>query len=71
MRRTPLQQFGNRIGMYAYLAAIGGLQFWPRIRNLTVEDYQRPEREEPSPAETLAGNVAQEHDPGRESTTVA
>ncbi len=65
MRRTPLQQIGDRIGMYAYLVAIGGLKLWPRIRSLTVEDYPRPEREEPSPAEKFTGNVPQEQDPRR------
>lgn len=65
MRRTPLQQIGDRIGMYAYLVAIGSLKLWPRIRSLTVEEYTRPEREEPPPAETLGGNAAQEQDPRR------
>ena len=29
MNKNPLQDLANRIGMYAYLTAIGGLRYWP------------------------------------------
>ncbi len=72
MRRTPLQQVGDRIGMFAYLAAMGGLQLWPRIRRLTVEEHPLPAPEEPAAAtvETHEKTVAQEHEFGRERTPV-
>ena len=68
MHRTPLQQIGDRIGMYAYLTAIGGLPLWPRIRRLTVEEHPLPTPEEP--AETSASANAQENGFGRERSPV-
>jgi hypothetical protein len=64
MRRTPLQQIGDRIGMYAYLTAIGGRQLWPRVRNLRIEEQRRPSVDEPSP---LVANG----DPARDETPIA
>ncbi len=42
MRRTPLQQIGDMIGMYAYLAAMGGLRYWDGIRNADMADQAWP-----------------------------
>jgi hypothetical protein len=36
--RNPLQDLGNRIGLYAYLAAVGGLRYWPVVREVAIEE---------------------------------
>ena len=38
MRRNPLQQFGDMVGLYAYLAATGGLRYWPEVRRAMIEE---------------------------------
>jgi hypothetical protein len=36
--RSPLQQFGDMVGLYAYLAATGGLRYWPLVRRELIEE---------------------------------
>jgi hypothetical protein len=36
--KNPLENLANRIGMYAYLAAVGGLQYWPTVRQVGIEE---------------------------------
>jgi len=38
MNKNPLQDLANRIGMYAYLTAIGGLRYWPALRDADIEE---------------------------------
>ena len=38
MNKNPLQDLANRIGMYAYLTAIGGLRYWPALRDAVIEE---------------------------------
>jgi hypothetical protein len=38
MNRNPLEELANRIGMYAYLAAVGGLRYWPTVRQAVIEE---------------------------------
>ena len=47
--RNPLQQFGDMVGLYAYLAATGGLRYWPLVRRQLIEEQslrQKPEAEQ-------------------------
>jgi hypothetical protein len=36
--KNPLEALANRIGMYAYLAAVGGLEYWPTVRRVAIEE---------------------------------
>jgi hypothetical protein len=36
--KNPLEALANRIGMYAYLAAVGGLEYWPTVRRVGIEE---------------------------------
>ena len=36
--KNPLQDLANRIGMYAYLAAVGGLRYWPTVREAVIQE---------------------------------
>jgi hypothetical protein len=66
MRRTPLQLLGDVLGMYAYLAAMGGLQYWPALREASIVEVslpptvqpdhgvQAPSRRESDPARAIA-----------------
>jgi hypothetical protein len=38
MNKSPLEDLANRIGMYAYLAAVGGLRYWPTVRQAVIEE---------------------------------
>lgn len=38
MNKNPLEDLANRIGMYAYLAAVGGLRYWPTVRQAVIEE---------------------------------
>ena len=38
MNKNPLEELANRIGMYAYLAAVGGLRYWPTVRQTVIEE---------------------------------
>ena len=38
MNKNPLEALANRIGMYAYLAAVGGLEYWPTVRQAAIEE---------------------------------
>ena len=38
MNKNPLQDLANRIGLYAYLAAVGGLRYWPVVREVAIEE---------------------------------
>jgi len=42
MNKNPLEALANRIGMYAYLAAVGGLQYWPTVRQAVIEERTLP-----------------------------
>jgi hypothetical protein len=42
MNKNPLEDLANRIGMYAYLAAVGGLRYWPAVREATIEEQIAP-----------------------------
>ena len=42
MRRTPLQLLGDVLGMYAYLAAMGGLEYWPALREASIVEVSLP-----------------------------
>ena len=69
MRRTPLQQIGDRIGMYAYLAAMRGLRYWPGLRQAgIVEEDWRPKHEAPQVEEFFSDTVRHEYRPEREQT---
>jgi hypothetical protein len=71
MPRTPLQQIGDMVGMYAYLAAIGGLRYWPALRRAGIEEAARPVEPAPAPqAEAFTGTIAYEIDPDRERTPI-
>ncbi len=71
MPRTPLQQLGDMVGMYAYLAAMGGLRYWPDVRRASLEEETRPVELVPAPqAEAFTDTVAYEIDPDRERTPV-
>ena len=64
MEKNPLEHLANRIGLFAYLAAVGGLQHWPTARQAVIEErtmtapsplieatkYEREAREEKVPA---------------------
>lgn len=36
--RNPLRQLGDMVGLYAYLAATGGLRYWPDVRRTIIEE---------------------------------
>jgi hypothetical protein len=36
--RNPLQQIGDMVGLYAYLAATGNLRYWPQVRRQVIEE---------------------------------
>jgi hypothetical protein len=36
--KSPLEALADRIGMYAYLAAVGGLRYWPTVRQAVIEE---------------------------------
>ncbi len=69
MRRTPLQLLGDVLGMYAYLAAMGGLEYWPALREASIVEVslpaavrvdhtvQAPTRRESDPARAIAPAV--------------
>jgi hypothetical protein len=38
MNKNPLQDLANRVGMYAYLAALGGLRYWPALREAAIKE---------------------------------
>ena len=38
MNKNPLQDLANRIGLYAYLAAVGGIRYWPVVREVAIEE---------------------------------
>ena len=40
MNKNPLQDLANRIGLYAYLAAVGGLRYWPVVREVAIEEQR-------------------------------
>lgn len=42
MNKNPLENLANRIGLYAYLAAVGGLQYWPTARQAMIEERTLP-----------------------------
>ena len=42
MRRTPFQQFGDMLGMYAYLTAMGGLRYWPAVQRAGIDEVSLP-----------------------------
>ena len=69
MRRTPLQQIGDRIGMYAYLAAMRGLRYWPGLRQAgIVEQTWHREPEAPQVEEFFNDTVRQEYVSERQQT---
>jgi hypothetical protein len=57
MNKNPLQDLANRVGMYAYLAAVGGLRYWPTVRQAAIEE------------QTLAISPALRSTEPRETTT--
>ena len=72
MRRSPLQQFGDMVGMYAYLAAMGGLRYWPAIRRASVEEQPFPASVEiEEPGRDLVSASQYEYTPRRERTPAA
>ena len=72
MPRTPLQQLGDMVGMYAYLAAVGGLRYWPALRRAGIEEAARPVGTEVAPQteEFFSGSVRYEYSSSRERTPV-
>jgi hypothetical protein len=50
MNNNPFERFVNMVGMYAYLAAVGGLDQWPALRRSVLQETPAPkelvEREE-------------------------
>jgi hypothetical protein len=44
MNKNPLEALADRIGMYAYLAAVGGLQYWPTVRQSVIEERSLPSK---------------------------
>ena len=38
MNKNPLEDLANRIGLFAYLAAVGGLRHWPTGRQALIEE---------------------------------
>ena len=40
MRRNPLQQVGDLIGLYAYLTAMGGRRYWPALFSPAVTEQR-------------------------------
>ena len=56
--KNPFEALANRIGMYAYLAAVGGLQYWPTVRQAVIEERTLA----PSPARPLTETADFEHD---------
>ena len=66
--RNPLQQFGDMVGMYAYLVAVGGLQYWPALRRTgAIEEQTLPDKAEETEGsgDPLADTVPYEYDLGR------
>ena len=71
MPRTPLQQLGDIVGMYAYLAAVGGLRYWSAVRRAGIEEQTLPVETEVAPqAEAFTDTVEYEIDPDRARTPV-
>jgi len=78
MPRTPLQQFGDLVGMYAYLAAVGGLRYWPALRRasiveetLPLEPEEAAREEAPQAEEIFSDSVRHEYSSAREGTPAA
>ena len=78
MPRTPLQQIGDMVGMYAYLAAVGGLRYWPAVRRASIveetlpaEPEEAPQEEAPQAEEIFSESVRHEYSSGRERTPAA
>ena len=75
MPRTPLQRFGDLVGMYAYLAAVGGLRYWPALRRAGIVEETLPvEAEELAQEEAAQAEefpIRNEYAPGRERTPAA
>ena len=75
MPRTPLQQFGDLVGMYAYLAAVGGLRYWPALRRASIVEETLPEEaaqeEAPQAEEIFSDSVRHEYSSAREGTPAA
>ena len=66
MPRSPLHQIGDILGMYAYLAAMGGLRYWPALREGGVIEERLPAPASQNASRGIAYEY--EHDPGRERT---
>jgi hypothetical protein len=78
MPRTPLQQFGDLVGMYAYLAAVGGLRYWPALRRASIVEETLPaepeqvvQHEAPQAEEIFSDSVRHEYSSSRERTPAA
>ena len=69
MPRTPLQQIGDMVGMYAYLAAVGGLRYWPALRRASIVDETLPVEPEEAPQaeEFFSDSVRREYSAPRET----
>jgi hypothetical protein len=63
MRRTPLQLLGDVLGMYAYLAAMGGIEYWPDLRNGSILEVSLPSSVEVEGVQ--ASSTSRESDPVR------
>ena len=61
MNKNPLEELANRIGMYAYLAAVGGLRYWPTVRQTVIEE----ETYVISPATSTDKAVSPEREPDK------
>jgi hypothetical protein len=72
MPRTPLQQLADMVGMYAYLAAMGGLRYWPAVRRAGIEEETRPIETEahPQAGEFFGDSVRYEYSSSRERAPV-
>ncbi len=63
MRRTPLQLLGDVLGMYAYLAAMGGIQYWPDLWKGSILEVSLPSSVEAEGVQ--ASSTSRESDPVR------
>jgi hypothetical protein len=63
MRRTPLQLLGDVLGMYAYLAAMGGLEYWPALREAPIVEVSPPAAAQVDHA--VQASTRRESDPAR------
>jgi hypothetical protein len=72
MPRSQFRRLGEMVGMYAYLAAIGGLRYWPAARRAGIEEETWPVQAEMAPhaEEFFSDSVRDEYSSSRERTPV-